>query len=56
MWAFKSEYCGFKLPDHGQYTEYYTDLVDSVAPLLVQHLDRVAAEPDMAAYYAGRVK
>ena len=33
-----------------------TDLVDSVAPLLVQHMDRVAAEPDVAAYYAGRVK
>ena len=33
-----------------------TDLVDRVAPLLVQHMKRVAADPGVAAYYAGRGK
>ena len=30
------------------------DLVDSVAPNLVKHLQRILAEPGVAAYYAGR--
>ena len=32
------------------------DLVDNVAPLLVQHLERVAADPRVAAYYERRRK
>lgn len=33
-----------------------SDLPDSVAPRLVQHMERVAAEPGVLAYYAGRAK
>lgn len=33
-----------------------TDLVDRTAPSLVQHYDRVASNPGVAAYYAGRGK
>lgn len=33
-----------------------TDLVDKVAPLLVQHMERVANEPGVARYYEGRRK
>jgi glutathione S-transferase len=33
-----------------------TDLADRVAPLLVQHMERVAADPGVAAYYEGRGK
>jgi len=32
------------------------DLVDRLAPLLVQHAGRLAAQPKIAAYYAGRKK
>lgn len=32
------------------------DLVDRVAPLLVQHAERLAAQPKIAVYYAGRRK
>jgi len=32
------------------------DLADRVAPLLVQHFERVAAHPKVAAYYQGRKK
>lgn len=31
-----------------------TDLVDNVAPLLVQHFERIAADPGVTAYYAAR--
>jgi glutathione S-transferase len=33
-----------------------TDLPDQVAPALVQHMERIAAEPGVAAYYASRGK
>lgn len=33
-----------------------TDLTDRVAPLLVQHAERLAAQPKIAAYYAARKK
>lgn len=33
-----------------------TDLVDKISPRLVEHMARVAAEPGVAAYYAGRPK
>lgn len=33
-----------------------TDLTDRVAPLLVQHAERLAAQPKIAAYYAARRK
>jgi glutathione S-transferase len=32
------------------------DLVDRVAPALVQHNERVASNPKIAAYYAARKK
>ncbi|MFA5939712.1 MAG: glutathione S-transferase family protein [Sinimarinibacterium sp.] len=32
------------------------DLVDRVAPLLVEHFERMAAQPKIAAYYAARKK
>lgn len=32
------------------------DLVDRLAPLLVRHAERLAAQPTIAAYYAGRRK
>jgi glutathione S-transferase len=32
------------------------DFVDRTAPLLVQHAERLAAQPKIAAYYAGRKK
>jgi glutathione S-transferase len=33
-----------------------TDLPDQVAPALVQHMERIAAEPGVATYYASRGK
>lgn len=32
------------------------DLVDRIAPLLVRHAERLAANPKIAAYYAARNK
>ncbi len=33
-----------------------TDLPDQIAPALVRHMERIAAEPGVAAYYASRLK
>lgn len=43
-------------PKSGHLDYVPTDLVDRVAPLLVRHMERVAADPGVTAYYEGRGK